>query len=329
MRAVWKITVIAAAATAVVFLFAILMRQTGRRNVVGVVLVSDPDLAKQHAISNVKVETPGNVPVLTDAAGLFRISLDGSSLLKGVITQRVLPNGISVTLQHPGYAPVEETLLLDGKLYVLHMKAVETKTSTTVPEVPISDVRVRYTESAETSVDTGSELRNFDVVNKGNVPCNGASPCSPDGRWKATIGGATLDAGEGNEFREARVSCIAGPCPFTRIEKDNFSRPARVISVSMRDWSDTTSFLLEAEVTRTSLSDRVQLSYPIVYGRGMNFSLPPSGEGPSIEASVAGREIVFPLGPELNLAWASCTVQVAKDQTKSYRCDLKPGYRFK
>ncbi len=328
MRAVWKITAVALTATLVVLLFAILMQRTGDRTLTGVVLIDDPDLQKQRAIANVRVEAPGNVSVLTDASGLFRIKLSDSSVMTAVIRRRAIPVGVFLTLQHPNYRPLEKTLPLDGKLWVLRMKPIEVPVAAGGPEIPVADVRVRYTESAPSNVDTGSALRNFDVVNQGNVPCNGHPPCSPDGKWKAAIGGATLDAGEGNEFREARLSCIAGPCPFTRIDSDNFSRSARVISVSVRDWSDTTSWVLEAEVTHTSLSDRVRLSYPIIYGRGLNFSLPPSGEGPSLEANVAGQDIVYPLGPGLNVSWASCTEQISKDQTKTFRCDLKPGYKF-
>jgi hypothetical protein len=286
------------------------------------VLVDDADIRKQRPIENVVVDVPGDVSVVTDASGLFRLKLPPSSLLVG------LPNRVSLTLQHPQYVSLHSTLVVDGQLCVLRMKPVAAVTPVTIPEIPLSDVRVRYTESARTSTDTGSALKSFDVVNKGNVPCDGHAPCSPDGKWKAAIGGASLDAGEGNEFREGRVSCIAGPCPFTRIEADDFSRPARNISAKVRDWSDTVSFVLEAEVTRTTMSDLIRLSYPIVFGRGLNFSLPPSGEGPSIEASLGGQEIVFPLGPDLTISWATCSLQTAKDRTKNYRCDLKPGYRF-
>lgn len=63
------------------------------------------------------------------------------------------------------------------------------------------------------------------------------------------VGSATLDAGAGNEFRNARASWIAGPCPFTRIEADHFSQGGQTITASARAWSDTTTFMLEAEVT--------------------------------------------------------------------------------
>jgi len=269
---------------------------------------------------------PGDPSAVTDASGLFRVKLSSSALWTSV--NRVLQNRVSLNLQHPDYVPLQQTLTFDGQLCVLRMKPVVAGPSAAVAEVPVSDVRVRYTESARTSIDTGSALSNFDVVNKGNVPCDEHPPCSPDGKWKAAIGGASLDAGEGNEFREARISCIAGPCPFTRIETDGFSRNARNISVTVRDWSDTASFVLEAEVTRTTMSDQIRLSYPLIFGRGLNFSLPPSGEGPSIEASIAGEEVVYPLGPGLNISWANCSLQIARDQMKTYRCDLKPGYRF-
>lgn len=324
MGAVWKVTLIAGAAILLGLVIAIVLQRSAERSLTGVVLVDDADIKKQRPIDNVIVEVPNGPSVVTDASGLFRMKLSPSSLLAG------LPNRVSLSLRHPDYVPLELTLAVDGQLYVLRMKpVVETRTpATNVNEIPLSDVRVRYTESARTSIDTGNALKSFDVVNKGNVPCNGHPPCSPDGRWKAAIGGTSLDAGEGNEFREGRVSCIAGPCPFTRIEVDGFSRNARNISVTVRNWSDTVSFVLEAEVTRTTMSDLTRLSYPIVFGRGLNFSLPPSGEGPSIEASVGGQEIVFPLGPNLSVSWANCSMQIARDRTKNYRCDLKPGYRF-
>ena len=60
----------------------------------------------------------------------------------------------------------------------------------------------------------------------------------------------------------------------------------------------------------------------------MSFTLPSTAEGPSIEADLGGVEIVFPLGPALQLSWAECTLQIGSDQTKLYRCELKPGYQF-
>jgi len=166
-------------------------------------------------------------------------------------------------------------------------------------------------------------------MNTGNIPCNNQPPCSPDGKWKAAMGSVSLDAGEGNEFRNARVSCIAGPCPFTKIEQEELSPDRSHFNVSVRNWSDATTFLLEAEVVRPMTSDMVRESYPVIFGRALNFSLPAQAEGPSIEAEIDREAIVFPLGPDLLLRWADCHSAVDKDQSKTYRCELKPGYQFR
>ena len=97
-------------------------------------------------------------------------------------------------------------------------------------------------------MDVGSAVKTFEVENTGNVECNDQKPCSPDGKWKATDGTMSLDAGEGNQFHNPRVSCIAGPCPFTKIESDGLAEDDRVFKVSVRDWSDPATFLIEAEV---------------------------------------------------------------------------------
>jgi len=49
----------------------------------------------------------------------------------------------------------------------------------------------------------------------------------------------------------------------------------------------------------------------------------------SLEADVDTVPMVFPLGPDLYLSWATCTVRNNSDPEKTavYRCELKPGYR--
>ncbi|HEX4277437.1 MAG TPA: carboxypeptidase regulatory-like domain-containing protein [Bryobacteraceae bacterium] len=329
-RTVLTITISTATLVAACIVTVFIVRSWQRhrvRDLTGVVLVEDADRKKQRPLAGVEVSVDGGVAnAETDATGLFHLKLPLASLLNSV-SRNASRNSVSISLSHAEYEPLYRTIEADGRLAVLRMKPVAQQVPAG-PEIPVSDVRLRYTESAQTSTDTGPALKSFDVINTGNVPCNGDEPCSPDGKWKAAVGGASLDAGEGNEFREARVSCVAGPCPFTRIEHDGFSRGGRNISVSVRDWSDTVTFILEAEVSRTSLSDRIRLSYPLIFSGGMNFSMPASGEGPSLEATVGGFEAVYPIEPALATSWASCTVQVAKDMTRSYRCDLKPGYRF-
>ena len=178
------------------------------------------------------------------------------------------------------------------------------------------------------SINIGSAVKTFEVQNVGNVPCKGQSPCSPDGRWKAKIGSETLDAGPGNEFQNARVSCIAGPCPFTKIESGDLAKNSQKITASALNWSDPATFLVEAEVVHTMLSPTSHESYPVIYGPALNFTLPNDAEGVTLEADIAGEAIIFPLGPNLFLTWASCSTQVNPGHTSVFRCELKPGYRF-
>jgi hypothetical protein len=61
----------------------------------------------------------------------------------------------------------------------------------------------------------------------------------------------------------------------------------------------------------------------------LNFTLPATAESVSIVADVGAEEIVFPLGPTAVLSWATCEVRAETDQTRMFRCELKPGYEFK
>jgi hypothetical protein len=99
--------------------------------------------------------------------------------------------------------------------------------------------------------------------------------------------------------------------------------------VVVLDWSDTTTFLFEAELFREMISDSVLVSYPVMFGQTVHFTVPADAEGVCIEADLDRDHIVFPLGPEPRLSWASCTALVNPDRTKLYRCELKPGYGLK
>jgi hypothetical protein len=281
---------------------------------------ADPE--KQFPISNVEVTVSGrtgSVSAVSDPSGLFRITLP-EGLWRG--------ESFTLSFSHSGYLPIRKTQGIHNEMYVARMASVPAKQAVQAQkETIVSDIRVRYLTKGATTTEIGSMVRTFQVVNKGDIPCDGQMPCSPDGRWKAATGGLKLDAGEGQEFRNTRVSCIAGPCPFTRIESDQFTRGGRVISVSVRDWSDTTTFLLEAEVVRTNANDVIRQAYPAIFGRLISFTLPMSAQGPSFEAELNGLEITFPLGPDLLLSWATCNLQVEPDQTKLYSCELKPGYK--
>jgi hypothetical protein len=261
---------------------------------------------------------------MSDSSGLFNVTLR-----PGV--ERGEP--ITLSFEHAEYKPLEITEIPKDQLYIVRMEPLVREPATnqaepSVKAVQVRDVRVRYSVKSQSTINVGSVAKHFDVVNTGNVPCRGHRPCSPDGKWKATIGSLSLDAQEGNEFRNVRVSCIAGPCPFTRIETDDLSRPSRILKISVLNWSDTASFLVEAEVTRTMVTDMIRHSFPFVTGETMSFALPAAAEGPSVEAELKGELIVFPLGPKLILSWAACNVEIAPDHNKIYRCELKPGYAF-
>ena len=101
------------------------------------------------------------------------------------------------------------------------------------------------------------------------------------------------------------------------------------MSVSAINWSDTTTFLVEAEVVHPMISDVVRNSHPVVFGNALNFTLPAGAESVSIQAEVNDQTIVFPLGPALRLSWADCNARSNPDRTRVYRCELKPGYHWK
>jgi hypothetical protein len=289
----------------------------------GAVTVNSGDTRKEVPIADVEVEISGDIPlgsVKSDASGYFSVKLP-LRIRRG--------HSIKLTFRHPDYMPLDQPDYVSDRLYVVHLSPrPRPVTPATGPETPVGNIRVRYSVKNFTVVSVGSAVRTFQVENKGNVPCQGKNPCSPDGKWKASIGSANLDAGPGNEFRNARVSCIAGPCPFTRIEQDGFSRGGRLISVAARNWSDTATFLMEAEVFHPMASQIVHESYPVIFGPTLNFTLPADAEGICIEADLNRETIIFPLGPNLFLGWATCNARTNPDHTKVYRCELKPGFRF-
>jgi hypothetical protein len=289
------------------------------------VLAQDADPRKQASIPGVEVTAGDGEEIAksrSDSSGFFQLHL-----------RTEIWQGATVTLKfrHPAYKPLDITDQFNNKLCVVRMvpKAVEERVAANGLEVSLSDVRVRYVIKNLTVVNVGSMVRSFEVVNTGNVPCNHNRPCSPDGKWKAAAGSQMFDAGEGHEFRNPRVSCIAGPCPFTKIEPESLSRNGRVATISVLNWSDTSTFLFEAEVIQAMAGDAIHQLFPAIFGQNMNFTLPAAAQGPSIEAELNGMAIVFPLGPNLRLSWAACNVQVAPDKTKRYTCELKPGYRFR
>jgi hypothetical protein len=264
----------------------------------------------------------------SDAAGYFNFVLQ-----KGVLSDRP----VTVAFRHPNYQPLDLTvqtgrLAIPKQLYVAAMIPIPEKIAASSSQalIGVSNIRVRYTINTRTETNIGSEVKTFQVVNKGDVPCNRQSPCSPDGKWKASSASMSLDAGTDNSFSNIRASCIAGPCPFTRIDSNGFIHGGRYIKVSALNWSDTATFLVEAEVYHTAISSEVRELYPVIFGQTLNFTVPPTQEGASLEADLGGAPMVFPLGPDPELSWASCTARTGMEEEKTtvYRCELRPGYRF-
>jgi hypothetical protein len=292
----------------------------------GAIVTRAADPTKELPIADVEVSVIGGPParvVHSDASGYFGILLPWRKRIPGA-------EPATLRFRHPGYQPLDLSNIVGDQLYIAHLTPLEGEAPLHGSEVTIAHVVAQYSIGTTTSVNVGSAVKTFKVVNTGNVPCEGRRPCSPDGKWKAALGSVSIDAGPGNEFRNARASCIAGPCPFTRIESNNFNSSAdsHTLRVSALNWSDTATFLLEAEVYKHLVRDVLRQSYPVVFDRALTFTLPAAAEGVSIEAELNRSMVVFPLGPSLLLSWANCQLLVNKDQTKVYRCELKPGYRF-
>ena len=258
---------------------------------------------------------------VSESSGRFRLKLEPP-----------VPAGdlVQLKVEHPDYQPFAITTPATNEIYVLRLTPTARKADVEPPtkQVQLSGIRIRYATQARNTAEVGTAVRPFDIANKGNVPCDGKRPCSPDGRWKATIGAISLDTGDANkEFRNVRLSCIAGPCAFSAVESDGFSRGGRVITASVRNWSDPVTYVLEAEVVQTTESELVRYTFPVTFGRSMNFTLPASASVASIEADVDGSQVVFPLGPKLRLSWATCRMETGAEG-RQYRCELKPGYTF-
>jgi hypothetical protein len=297
----------------------------------GAVIQRDADAKKELPIAGVAITASDggkSAKTESEASGYFKVVLQ-----KGVLSGKP----VTVSFRHPSYEPLNLNvqtgrLETQNELYIERMVPVAPTTAARPrhPETVVSNIRVRYTTNSRTETNVGSAVKTFQVVNKGNIPCDHQSACSPDGKWKASSASVSLDAGADNTFNNVRASCIAGPCPFTRIDTSGFVHGGRNIHVAALNWSDTATFLMEAEVYRLAISSNVRRLYPVIFGRTLNFTVPPTQEGVSLEAEIDGSPMVFPLGPNLNLSWAICNVRAGPDKEKTavYRCELKPDYRF-
>ncbi len=320
---VWS--AVAAGIAAGGFLIYFVSRPPKVRYLTGAVLREDSDPNKQRPVANAKIAVASgraSGATVSGPAGYFRLQL-ASPVEPGT--------PLLITVEHPDYRSLKISEPADDKIQLVRLTPLRSDTEK-IPSgrsTPVANVRVRYAVTNTSTVDVGSMARTFRIDNTPSLPCDGRPPCSPDGKWKATVRTISLDAGQGRQFRNVRVSCIAGPCPFSHIESDDFSRGGKVIRFVIRNWSDSVAYLVEAEVANTMVGDMIRHSYPAIFGRSMTFSLPATARGPSIEAEVGGAEIVYPLGPQLHLSWAACRVEDGADGAKLYRCELEPQYAFK
>ena len=291
----------------------------------GAVLVRGENVDRQVPIPGVQVSVAGGLAekdAWTSPTGYFVLTLNKRAKLEEPMT---------LQYRDMQYMPLDITSFISDRLVVARMTPIADLAgrATSLPQSAVANVKIRYTVKTSTVLNVGSTLKTFHVVNAGNVRCNGHYPCSPDGKWQAAVGFSSLEAPGGDFFSNARVSCIAGPCSFTKIRYDGFSHGGPSVRVEVLDWSDTTTFLFEAEVFRSMTSDSVRSSYPVIFGQALHFAVPANAEGLCIEAEIDRQPIVFPLGPPLNLSWATCSESVNPDHTEVYQCELKAGYGFK
>ena len=153
----------------------------------GAVIQRDADTKKELPIAGVAITASDGVRSATtqsEASGYFKLVLQ-----EGVLSGKP----VTVNFQHPSYEPLDlnvQTGRLEkqGELYIAAMVPVPAKIAAGPgrPEKVVSNIRVRYTTNSRTETNVGSAAKTFQVVNKGNVPCNHQSPCSLDGKWKAS-----------------------------------------------------------------------------------------------------------------------------------------------
>ena len=320
-----------AAAAAVLAVFGVRHWSPRWSVIQGAVIRKDSDMRKQLPLADVAIVASygaSSLSTRSDGSGYFKIRFPGT----------VLPGStVQLSLQHPGYKPVQLPVTIRFRSNLRRLVVVDMQPESsdagmdvTPNSTVVSNIRVRYTVNSESEENIGSAAKTFEVVNRGNIPCRHQAPCSPDGYWKATAGSIQMDAGAGNEFRDARASCIAGPCPFTSLDSSGFANGGRIINVLALDWSNPTTFLVQAEVFHTAIGSKVRETYPVEFGRGFNFTVPPTAEGVSLVAELGGTEIVFPFSPDLDMSWTACEVRNGPGSTNAsvYQCELKSGYRF-
>jgi len=68
-------------------------------------------------------------------------------------------------------------------------------------------------------------------------------------------------------FIRGRAAWIAGPCPFSQIAGDEFTKGGGVIGSTVRDWSDPVTYGLEGEIAGSAFRANVaERSFEVTVG---------------------------------------------------------------
>lgn len=84
--------------------------------------------------------------------------------------------------------------------------------------------------------------------NRDGMRCNGRSPCSPDGRWFATITTLTLSAGAGQELRSSEVQCSGAGCTHRELMSLEISPDGTTVTARIKTWSHSVTLKLVAQL---------------------------------------------------------------------------------
>ena len=215
----------------------------------GSVMVSDMDPAKRAVLQGVEVidtDSPGLAagPATTNEGGSFVLHLRPEAQTGQTVFLQLTRQGYQTVTTHATAG--------DGVLYTFYLwpNLPNAPHSFLLPEAPAPS-SPRLVQVAYAPPDNRTET--FQVPNRGSVRCNGREPCDPDHKWKASIvTSPPLDAGPGNVFLSGHAECIAGPCAWTRIEdpKGTPKTGQRMMTVTVRNWSDTTTYRLSGVAGR-------------------------------------------------------------------------------
>ncbi len=141
------------------------------RSITGAVLRQDPDFGKQLPIANAQISLGDHLSdsaVSSDSAGRFQLMLRSGVRVGQMATLRV---------RHPGYRPMDLSEYLLDRLYIVRMVPINQGSDASLaPPLVLSDIRVRSATRSEISVNAGSALKTFEVVNTGDVPCDRRRP---------------------------------------------------------------------------------------------------------------------------------------------------------